>query len=61
MALNMCESWSNGIKRASFNKKLQKNRTAAEDLAPKPPSAMGLSYTSLLNTSPNLHICTFYF
>ena len=22
---------------------------------------MGLSYTSLLNTSPNLHFCTFYF
>ena len=37
-----------------------KNCPAAGGSAPRPPSVIILSYTSLLNTSPILHIYTFF-
>ena len=64
MALNTCEMWSNGIKIASFfMPKITKNCRAVGGLALRllqTPSVMGLSYISLLNTSPNLHFCSFF-
>ena len=62
MALNMCETWSNGIKIAFFPK-TNKNRPAAGGFALRPYSHRRLGfefeYTRLLNTSPKLDICTF--
>ena len=67
MALNTCQMWFNGLK-ISFFQKLTKNRPAAGGFAPKPPeppaapqnlSVMRLSYTTFLNTSPNLDINAF--
>ena len=72
MALNMCEMWFNGIKKAFFSKKLQKNAQQLGVLLPDsqnlrllgipppdPPYVIRLSYTGFLKTSPKLHICTF--
>ena len=72
MALNTCEMWFNFIKIAVFSKKLTKNRPTAGDFAPRPPmplaaggsapgppSVLRLRYTSFLNASPKLDICTF--
>ena len=62
MALSTCKLWSNGIKIASFfHKKLHSGWGLSLQTIPTPPPVMGLSYTSLLNTSPNLHFCTLYF
>ena len=71
MALNKCEMRSNRIKIAFFPK-THKNRPAAGALPPQTPidtDCWGLrpqnpvcdtfEYTSLLNMSPNLNICTF--
>ena len=49
----------NGIKIAVFSKKLTQNRPTAGGFAPRPPSALRLRYTTFLNTSPKLNICTF--
>ena len=59
MALNTCEMYFNGIKRAVFSKKLTKNRPTAGGSASRPPSVLRLRYTSFLNTFPKLDICTF--
>ena len=72
MGLNMSEMWFNGIKIAFFSKKLQKiahqlgasppetpKASGRWGPAPRPPSAIRLSYTGFLKTSPKLHICTF--
>ena len=59
MALNTREMYFNGIKIAVFSKKLIKNRPTAGGFAPKPPSVLRLRYTTFLNTSPKLDICTF--
>ena len=59
MALNTCEMWSNGIQIAFFFQKITKNCPTAGDFAPKPPSAIHLSYTNFLNTFPKLDICIF--
>ena len=72
MALSKCEMWFNGIKIAAFSKKLTKNCPTTEGFAPRPPkplaaggsaprhsSVIRLRYTSFLNTSPKLDICTF--
>ena len=66
------EHMRNGIKIAVFSKKLTKNcptaggftprppkPLAAGGSAPRPPSVIRLRYTSFLNTSPKLDICTF--
>ena len=59
MALNMYKMWINGIEKAFFSKKLQKNCAAAWVFAPWPRFVMRLSYAGLLNKSPKLDICTF--
>ena len=64
--------WFNGIKIAVFSKKLTKNRPTGGGFAPRrpkplaaggstsrPPSVLRLRYTTFLNTSPKLDICTF--
>ena len=58
MVLNTCELRSNCIKTASFPKKLP----SSWGLRPQTPVSdeFELHY-SLLNTFPNLHICTFVF
>ena len=71
MAVNTCEIWSNGIKKAFFSKNLQKSSSGWE-LRPQTPIAPGgwglrpqtpvcdtFEYASLLNMSPKLDICTF--
>ena len=50
--------WSNGIKIAFFQK-ITKKSSSGFELRPRPPSAMRLSYTSLLNTSSKLDISAF--
>ena len=52
MARNTCEMWFNGTKAAFFPKTYKKSPH-------RPPSVIRLSYTSFLNTYPNLNICTF--
>ena len=73
MVLNAGEMRSNGIKVAFFSKKLQKIKLpggsvlrpgppkplVAGGSAPRPPSAIRLSYTSLLNMTPKLDFGTF--
>ena len=71
MAVNSCEMWSNGHKIAFSFQKLTKIAQRLGALPPDPHSHrwMGappqtpicdtLEYTSLLNTSPKLNICTF--
>ena len=59
MALNTCEMYFNGIKIVVFSKKLTKNRPTAGGFAPRPPSVLRLRYTTFLNTSRKLDICTF--
>ena len=48
MAVNTYEMWSNGIKIAFFSKNVQKSTPVCDTF----------EYTSLLNTSPNLDICS---
>ena len=59
MALNMRETWPNGIKIAFFSKKLQKIAQQLGALPPDPPSVIRLSYTGFLKTFIKLRICTF--
>ena len=71
MALNTCEMWSNGIKKAFFSKNLQKSpsgwrlcpltpiATGNWELRPQTPVCGTFEYISLLNTSPKLDIYNF--
>ena len=71
MAVNTCEMWPNGIKIAFFSKNEQKS-PSGWGLRPQTPITVGgwglrpqtpvcdtFEYTSLLNTSPKLDICSF--
>ena len=60
MAVNTCEMRSNGIKIAFFSKSLQKSLPSGGwELHPQTPVCDTFEYTSLLNTSPKLDVCTF--
>ena len=56
MALNTCEMLSNGTKTAFSQKITTKCPAAAWGFAPRPPSVIRLSYSSLLQTFPNSDI-----
>ena len=56
---SVCIVVYDGIKISVFSTKLTKNRPSAVGFAPRPPSVQRLRYTTFLNTSPNLDICTF--
>ena len=58
MAANTCEMWFHGIKIAFFPKNLQKS-PGSWGLHPQTPVYDTLEYTSLLNSSAELDICTF--
>ena len=61
MAVNTYKKWSNRIKIAFFSKNLQKSPSGwgLWGLRPQTPVCDTFEYTSLLNTSPKLDICTF--
>ena len=55
MALSTCELWSNGIKMAGFSKKSCKKSHSGWKIRPQTPIYDTFKFSSLLNTSPNLH------